>query len=70
MKFEPVKSSMILGVGYDEARFELEIIFRTGEKYRYKNVLQFVYEGLMNAKSQGQYMRKHILGRYKYERFD
>ena len=68
MKFEPVKSSMILGVGYDEALFELEVIFRTGEKYRYKNVPQFVYEGLMNAESQGQYMRKYILGRYKHER--
>ena len=70
MKFEPAKSSMILGVRYDEARFELEVIFRTGEKYRYKNVPQFVYEGLMNAESQGQYMRKYILNRYEHERLN
>ncbi len=63
MKFIPVESSMLLGVRYDEALFELEVIFRTGEKYRYKNVPLFVSEGLMNAKSQGQYMRKHILER-------
>jgi hypothetical protein len=70
MKFEPVKSSMILGVSYNQALFELEVIFRTGEKYRYKNVPLFVYEGLMNAKSQGQYMRKHILDRYDFERMN
>lgn len=61
---------MILGVRYDEALFDLEVIFRTGEKYRYKNVPLFVYERLMNAESQGQYMRKYILGRYDFERFD
>ena len=68
MKFIPVESSMVLGVRYDDARFELEIIFRTGEKYRYKNVPLFVYEGLISAESQGQYMRQYILGRYEYER--
>jgi hypothetical protein len=68
MKFMPVESAMVLGVRYDEARFELEVIFRTGEKYRYQNVPLFVYEGLMNAESQGQYMRKHIMGRYDFER--
>ena len=61
---------MILGVRYDEALFDLEIIFRTGEKYRYKNVPKFVYEGLLKAESQGQYMRKKVLGRFDYERLD
>ena len=59
---------MILAVRYDEAHFDLEVIFRTGEKYRYMNVPRFVYDGLMNAASQGQYMRKYILGRYDFER--
>ena len=68
MKFIPVESSMVLGVRYDNARFELEVIFRTGEKYRYKNVPLFVYEGLMSAESQGQYMRKHVMSRYEFER--
>ena len=70
MKFEPVESSMILGVRYDEASKNLEIVFRTGEKYRYKNVPPFEYEGLMSAKSQGQYMHKRILGRFDFERLD
>ena len=68
MKFIPVESSMVLGVRYDEAARGLEVIFRTGEKYLYKNVPKFVYEGLINAESQGQYMHKYILGRFDYER--
>ena len=70
MKFMPVESSMILGVRYDEESYALDVIFRTGEKYRYKNVPPLEYEGLMSAKSQGQYMHKRILRRYDYERLD
>ncbi|HEX5890679.1 MAG TPA: KTSC domain-containing protein [Pyrinomonadaceae bacterium] len=68
MDFTPVKSQMILGVRYNKQTYELDIVFRTGDKYRYKNVPKFVFDGLMNAESHGQYMHKRILGRYEYER--
>lgn len=68
MDFTPVASRMILGVRYNEPTFELDIFFRTGEKYRYKNVPKFVYEELMKAESHGHYMHKKVLGRYEYER--
>ena len=61
---------MILGVRYDETSRDLEVIFRTGEKYRYKKVPPFEYEGLVRAKSQGQYMHKRILGRFDFEHMD
>ncbi len=61
---------MILGIRYNEALQDMDIIFRTGEKYRYKNVPRSIYDELMNAESHGQYMHKKILGRYDYERFD
>ena len=70
MDFTPVESKMVLGVRYNEKTYEMDVVFRTGEKYRYKSVPLFVYEGLMNAKSLGQYMHKRILGRYKYEKLD
>ena len=70
MDFTPVESSMVLGVRYDQALFELEVIFRTGDKYCYKNVPRFVYEGFMNASSKGHYMRKYILGRYDFVRIN
>ena len=68
MDFTSVDSRMILGVRYNETTFELDVVFRTGEKYRYKSVPKFVYEGLMKAQSHGHYMHKKVLGRYKYER--
>jgi hypothetical protein len=70
MDFTPVNSKMILGVRYDQNTYNLDVVFRTGDKYRYKNVPQFVYEELMGAESHGQYMHKKVLGRFKYERLD
>jgi plasmid stabilization system protein ParE len=70
MKFIPVESKMILGVRYNKATLEMDVIFRTGDRYRYKNVSASVFEGLMSAKSIGQYMHRRILGRYDYERLD
>ena len=70
MKFVPLESEMLLAARYDETTQSLDVIFRTGDKYRYKNVPSFEYEGLMSAKSQGQYMHKRILRRYDYERLD
>ncbi|HKV37508.1 MAG TPA: KTSC domain-containing protein [Pyrinomonadaceae bacterium] len=62
---------MLEYVRYDEAARHLDVIFRTGDKYRYLNVPPLEYVGLMEAKSKGQYMHKRILGdRYEYERFD
>jgi hypothetical protein len=38
MDFTPVDSRMILGIRYNEKTYELDVVFRSGEKYRYKNV--------------------------------
>lgn len=70
-KFVPLESDMLVAVRYDEEARHLDVIFRTGEKYRYLNVPPLEYVGLMSAKSKGQYMHKRILGdRYKYKRLD
>ena len=68
MDFTPINSRMILGIRYNEETYSLDVVFRTGDKYRYKNVPLFVYEGLLKAESHGQYMHKKVLGRFKYER--
>jgi plasmid stabilization system protein ParE len=70
MKFMPVNSRMILGVRYNAKSREMDIVFRTGEKYRYKRVPRSVYDELLNADSHGQYMHKRVLGHYDYERLD
>ena len=68
MKLKRVESEMLEAVGYDANLRILEVIFNTGDKYRYKEVPAFEYDGLMNAESIGRYMHKRIIGRYPYER--
>lgn len=62
---------MLVAIRYDEQARRLDVIFRTGDKYRYLRVPPLEYTGLMSARSKGQYMHKRILGgRYDFERFD
>lgn len=71
-RFLPVESYMIVAVRYLPDAQYLDVIFRTGDKYRYFGVPPLEYEGLMSARSKGQYMHKRILrgDRYKYERLE
>ncbi|HEX2271221.1 MAG TPA: KTSC domain-containing protein [Pyrinomonadaceae bacterium] len=61
---------MLVAVRYNEEMRHLDVIFRTGDKYRYLGVPPLEYQGLISAKSHGQYMHKRILKRYDYERLD
>ena len=69
-KFIPLESEMLLAVRYDDLTQSLEVVFRTGDKYRYMGVPREEFSGLMSADSHGQYMHKKILGKYDYERMD
>ena len=69
-KFVTVESDMLVAVRYLPDAQHLDVIFRTGDKYRYLGVPPLEYEGLMSARSKGRYMHKRILGRYEYERLD
>ena len=68
MRLKAVQSEMLDLVGYDAKSQVLEVVFNTGDRYRYLDVPASEYEGLMSAESIGQYMHKHIIGRYDYER--
>jgi hypothetical protein len=59
---------MLRLVGYDAKLRILEVVFNSGDRYRYKGVPPKKYEELMKAESIGQYMHKNIIGRYDYER--
>ena len=62
MKLTPVESSMIYAVGYDGETRELEIFYHSGRVYRYEEVGEKVYKGLLEAKSKGKYMNTEIIG--------
>lgn len=59
---------MLRLVGYDAKRRVLEVIFNSGDRYRYFGVSPAKYEALLNAESIGQYMHKNIIGHYDYQR--
>ena len=68
MRLRAVQSEMLDLVGYDAKSQVLEVVFNSGDRYRYLDVPPDEYDGLMSAESIGQYMHRHIIGRYDYER--
>ncbi|MCC6443090.1 MAG: KTSC domain-containing protein [Armatimonadetes bacterium] len=68
MTLARVTSTMLYAIGYDEASQDLEVVFNTGGIYRYRVVPKDVYEGLLSARSKGNYMHDHVLGMFPYER--
>ena len=61
---QPVTSSNLRSVGYDVTASLLEIEFRDGGVYQYRNVPESIYQNLMSAGSKGTYFNDHIKGRY------
>lgn len=62
-----VKSSMIVSAGYDAGRQVLYLKFQHGAIYRYSNVPQAIFSGLLRADSVGRYVNAQIINRFKYE---
>jgi len=68
MKLTAVKSNMLRAVGYDRKANELEVVFKTGDIYRYENVPPSKYADLLKAESKGMYMQEHIINVFPYRR--
>ncbi len=60
MERQPVTSSMLASVGYDEASAALEVEFVEGGVYQYFGVPSHVHAGLMAANSHGTYFDTHV----------
>ncbi len=63
-----VHSTNLISFGYNRILRVLEIEFRSGGIYRYRDVTNEVFEALVNAESKGRYFSQHIRGRYEYHR--
>jgi hypothetical protein len=70
VRFKNVNSSMLRRVRYDPQNRFLDVVFRTGEKYRYKDVPADEYDGLMEAQSHGKYMQTRIIDHYEVVRLE
>ncbi len=68
MERQPVASSNIKSVGYDEGTMILEIEFHSNEVYQYFGVSEATFSGLICAFSKGTYLNEYIKGRYQYRR--
>lgn len=60
MNRAPVNSSILTSVGYNANKRILEIEFRSGGIYKYHNIPESVYQGLMKADSFYQYFERNI----------
>lgn len=62
-----VNSSNLVSVGYEKETQALEVEFQSGNVYRYLNVPETMYQGLMTASSKGEYFHDHILKEFDFE---
>lgn len=67
MKREPVESTAIKSIGYNEDKQILEVeILDTGRVYKYFNVPLEEYMDFLDAKSLGEYYNRVIKENYEY----
>jgi len=64
---EPVSSSVIAAIGYDEDSETLEVEFASGAVCSYRGVEQDVYEAFRLAPSKGKFFNRHIRDAYPWE---
>jgi len=68
MKREPVESTAIKSIGYNEDKKLLEVeILETGRIYKYFDVPLEEYMDLLDAKSLGEYYNRVIKEKYEYK---
>jgi KTSC domain len=70
MRRQPVSSSAIASVGYDEDTAVLEVEFTSGEIYRYFTVTRREVDELLGAQSMGTYVNTAIKPRHGYEHIE
>lgn len=60
MKIQPVKSSTIDVVGYDENTHKLRVSFRNDKPQEFCHVPEQTFEAFINARSKNRFFKRHI----------
>ena len=63
-----VESSSIASFGYGRASKLLEIEFRSGAIYRYRDVPKKVFKAFSTSQSKGHFFSAEIRGKYTYDK--
>ncbi len=66
MQRQPVDSTSLVSVGYEEPTRTLEVEFHNGGVYQYLGVPPFTHRGLLQAESMGAFLNKCIKPYYRY----
>jgi hypothetical protein len=61
-------SSNITEFSYDPSTETLRVVFNSGGEYDYFNVPQSTHRMFQAAASKGEFLNRHIKGRFAYER--
>ena len=61
-------STVVAAMHYDPEHTTLRIIYRSGMVYDYLGVPPAVYDAMKAASSKGEYLNKHIKGKYAFEK--
>lgn len=69
-QMQPVNSSNITELGYDEVSQIVYVRFTNGSLYIYKGVPKEEFNALMNAPSIGSYLHKNYKNVFPYERIE
>jgi hypothetical protein len=64
----PVNSSNIESIGYDETEETVYVKFLNGSMYTYKGVPKHEFQNLLEAPSIGSYLHRNYKNVYPYER--
>jgi len=66
MNMNPVNSTTIEALEYDEATGKLRVKFKTGTIYEYLGVPHYVYQAVIEAGSVGKAFNSEVKGIYDY----
>jgi KTSC domain len=68
MQLKVINSSMISKVGYDTESQTLRVAFlSTGQLVDYFHVPEYIYHGIIEAKSPGTYMNNFVINCFEYK---
>lgn len=68
MNREPVSSTNVASIGYDEATQTLEVEFVNGSVYQYYNVGNALFEQFMHSSSKGRFLNTYVRPSYPFSR--
>lgn len=60
MNVQPVKSSQIEGIGYDECARRMRVCFRNGTLQDFLHVPKDIFTAFVNARSKNRFYKRHI----------